>query len=84
MRDKLKISEGDTLKFESSRSKGFMGETDVTDYTILDSSGNVVGTVEYTEHTAVRGLRTTNSVVQKDVQGKVVIQASWHPKRHGA
>jgi len=52
MKDKLKLAPGETLKHESSRSKGFMGETDVTTYSVLDASGNVVGSVEHTEHSS--------------------------------
>ena len=77
MRDKLKLADDDTLRFESSRSKGFLEETDVTDYSIIDVMGNVVGTVEYTEHTKVNGLRTVHSVVQRDAQGREVVRTQW-------
>lgn len=79
MRDKLKLAEGDTLNYKASRMKGFAGETDVNDYDIVDATGTVIGSVEFTEHTAVRGLRTTHSLVQKDAQGKVVVSTSWNP-----
>lgn len=77
MKDKLELAPGETLKHESSRSKGFMGETDVTTYSVLDASGNVVGSVEHTEHTAVKGFRVTNTVVQRDLDGTVLVNTSW-------
>ncbi|RDZ27998.1 hypothetical protein [Lysobacter silvisoli] len=77
MKDKLKLAPGETLRHENSQSKGFMGETDITNYSVLDSAGNVVGTVEHTEHTAVRGFRVSNSVVQKDSQGNVLVNTNW-------
>lgn len=79
MRDKLKLAEDDTLKYKSSRTKGFAGQTDITEYDILDAAGNLVGSVEFTEDVAVRGLRHTNTVVQRDAQGKVVVSTSWNP-----
>lgn len=81
MQDKLKLAAGETLKHETSHSKGFMGETDVTIYAILDSAGRVVGSVEHTEHTAVRGFRVTHTVVQKDLAGSVIVHTSWQPER---
>lgn len=77
MIDKLKLAPEQTLRHEGSVSKGFMGETDVTTYSVLDASGNVVGTVVHTAHTAVRGLRVTNSVVQKDLHGTILVKKNW-------
>lgn len=79
MRERLKLAADEELRLEASRSKGFMSETDVTDYSIIDGAGNVVGTIEFTEHTAVKGLRVTNTVVQKDADGQVVVRESWRP-----
>lgn len=79
MKEKLKLAAGEKLKHVNSRSQGFMGETDVTSYLILDASDNIVGSVEHTEHTAVKGFRVTHSVVQKDSNGNIVVQTSWQP-----
>ncbi|WP_081700037.1 hypothetical protein [Rhodanobacter sp. OR87] len=75
--EKLTLGPGETLRVDGSHSKGFMGEADVTNYSVLDASGNVVGTVEHIEHTAVKGFRVTNLVTQKDSQGKVLTSANW-------
>ncbi|MEZ8316804.1 hypothetical protein [Vibrio splendidus] len=77
MKTRIKLNDGEVLKRISSRTKGFMGETDITDYQIIDSDGNTVGTVVYTDHTAVRGLTRTQTVEQKDHEGITVVSESW-------
>lgn len=77
IKEKLKLAQGESLRMDDSHSKGFMGETDVTNYSILDASGNVVGSVEHEEHTAVRGFRVTNLLTQRDLQGNIVISTNW-------
>lgn len=79
MRDRLKLEEGHTVKLVKSREIGFMGETDVSDFEILDANGNVVGSVELSEHIAVKGFRKTNKVVQRDAQGNTVVSETWNP-----
>lgn len=54
-----------------------MGETDITDYQIIGSEGNVVGSVVYTDHTAVRGLTRTQTIEQRDQAGNTVVSESW-------
>ena len=84
MKEKLKLNPGDELRRDSSSVKGFMGETDITNYSILDATGNIVGSVEHTEHMAVKGFRVTNSIVQKDLEGNVLVKTSWQDSRGGA
>lgn len=79
MQEKLKLAKGETVAFVSSRSRGFASETDVSEYNVLDADGEVIGTVVFTEHTAVRGFRVTNTVVQKDAQGNVLVSETWNP-----
>lgn len=54
MKERLKLDPGDTLRQEKSYQKGFMGETDVKLYSVLDASGQVKGRVQFTEHTNVK------------------------------
>jgi hypothetical protein len=75
--EKLGLGQGESLRMDGTRTKGFMGETDVTNYSVLDASGNVVGIIEHAEHTAVKGFRVTNSATRIDLQGKVVATANW-------
>ncbi len=77
MKDKIKLNPGETLKREGHRSKGTMGETDIWTYTVLDSSGNKVGSVIHTEHTSIRNLKRTQSVEQRDANGNLIVDVIW-------
>lgn len=77
LKDKVKLNPGEELKLESSRTKGFMGEEDIDEYSVLDSEGTVVGKVTYTNHMAVKGFKVTRSVLQTDSTGKVIVDERW-------
>ena len=77
METKLKLNSGESLKRISSRTKGSMGETDIVEYQVVSQSGDVVGTVTYTDHTALRGFKRTQTVEQKDSQGKIIVSEAW-------
>ncbi len=77
MKEKLKINQGETLALVKSKSEGFMAETDVDEYEIVNTSGEIVGSVVYKNHTAVKGFRVTQSVIQKDVNGKTIVDIRW-------
>jgi len=79
MWDKVILTEGEALRVEGSRSRGCMGETDITHYSIVDSAGKVTGTVELTEHTAIKTFLVTKTLIQKDALGKVVLSVQWNP-----
>jgi hypothetical protein len=77
MRTKIKLNPGEELKHESSRSKGTMGQTDITTYSIINSEADVVGKVIYEDHTSLNGFGRTQHVTQKDQSGKTIVQESW-------
>lgn len=77
MEDKLKLDQGETLKQESHRSKGTMAETDIWKYAILGANGDKVGSVVHTDHTAINGFRRTQSVEQRDANGKILVDETW-------
>lgn len=77
MRSKIKLNSGEELKRESSRSKGSMAQTDIYTYSIINSKGDVVGTVVHEEHTALNGFKRTQHVTQTDKNGKIIVQESW-------
>ena len=52
MRTKIKLNPGEKLRLENSRSKGTLAETDIGQYSIINQAGDVVGSVEHTDHTA--------------------------------
>lgn len=69
---KLKLPPDNQLKLVKSISKGFMDETDISNYEVIDSYGNIVGTVEIEDHTSIRGLRTRSHIIYRDTSGKIV------------
>jgi len=81
---KLVLGEGDALVHKAARSAGFMGETDINTYSIMQADGNVSGAVRVEHHTAVRGFKRTITVVQTNVDGKEVVRVSFNPDERGA
>lgn len=77
LEDKLKLNKGDTLKHESHRSKGSMAEMDIDTYSIVNSDGEIVGSVKHTDHTAIRGFNRTQTLEQKDTSGNLVVDETW-------
>lgn len=70
--ENLKLKPDETLKLTGSKTKGFMGETDVNEYDILDAEGRKTGSVTHECHTAVKGFKVRHSVVQRDASGAVI------------
>ena len=77
MKDKLKLNNGDTLKLENHRSKGSLDEMDIYTYSIVNSEGEIVGSVIYTDNTSIRGFKRTQKLEQKDISGKLVVNEFW-------
>lgn len=77
MIERLKLQKGEELKLESSRSKGTMGQTDINTYSIVNEKGEVVGKVVHTDHTALNGLKRTQTVVQEDSSGNTIVDERW-------
>ncbi|WP_460146622.1 hypothetical protein [Pseudomonas sp. S2_A02] len=77
LKDKVKLNPGEELKLDSSRTKGFMGEEDIDEYSVVDPEGNIVGKVTYTNHMAVKGFKVTKTVLQVDNAGKVIVDVRW-------
>jgi len=77
----LILDHGDTLKFESSRSKGFMEEEDIDTYSVLGADGGKKGEVVINDHTAVKGFRRTIQFTQKDANGKTLKQEAYTVNR---
>ncbi len=77
MIEKLTFGKGEALKLESSRSKGTMGQTDIDTYSIVNEEGQIVGKVIHTDHTALNGLKRTQTVVQEDLNGNIIVNVRW-------
>ncbi len=74
---KLILQDGDTLIREDHRTKGPLGETEIDTYAVLNVSGEKVGTVVHTEHTAIKGFARTQTIEQVDLDGKSLRSARW-------
>lgn len=77
MKSKIKFNPGESLKRESSRSKGSMAQTDIDTYSIINEAGEIVGTVVHEDHTSINGFKRTQSVTQRDKNGTIIVQESW-------
>lgn len=77
MEDRLKLARGHSLKLEGRREKGTMGQTEIYTYAVVNAGGEKIGSVVYTDHTALRGSGRTQSVLQKDASGQVLVDESW-------
>jgi hypothetical protein len=78
-KDKLVLRDGEELRHLSSKSAGFMAETDIDTYEIVRADGVVTGTVRVEDHTAVKGFRRSITVVQIDAEGNNVVRTSFDP-----
>lgn len=76
-RDKIKLNPGETLRFDRSHSKGSLGQEDINIYSVLNQDGIVVGTLEHRDHTSIRGFSRTESLIQKDNTGKLIVDEHW-------
>ncbi|MBU2986380.1 hypothetical protein KO528_13545 [Saccharophagus degradans] len=77
VKKRIKLNNGESIKSKGSRTKGFMGETDIYSYEIVDSNNEVVGTAEHTHHTAVKGFKVSQSLTQKDNAGNTIVEERW-------
>ena len=76
-RKRLLLQDGETLSHENHRMKGPLQETDIDTYIILNSTGEKVGSVTHTDHTAINGFRRTQSIEQYDNTGELVVDVRW-------
>lgn len=77
-KDKIVLESGCSLQYKKLRTNGFMQEADIEEYDIVNASGEIIGAVVVTDHTAVRGFRRTVSVKQRDRLGRVLVDESWN------
>lgn len=80
-KNKIILAADEELKHESSKSSGFMLETDIDIYSIVRNDGTKTGSIKVVEHTAVKGFKKTISVHQTDLSGKTVVDESFNQAR---
>lgn len=77
-RDRLKLQPGETLRRSGGTKSGNLDQHEVEMYDVIDLRGDSVGTVLYTETFCIRPpFRANHSLVQKDPDGKVVVDLRW-------
>jgi hypothetical protein len=76
-RKKLILNDGESLENKRSYSKGSLSEDDITECSVVNSEGIEVGRVTYRDHTSIKGFRRTESVLQIDADGKVLVDEHW-------
>ena len=77
LQDKLNLNAGEKLIKVSHRMKGTLQEMDIYEYTIVDSNGNIVGYVDHTDYTAIKGFQRTQTATRYDTNRKVVLDITW-------
>ncbi|TWO63636.1 hypothetical protein FN976_28455 [Caenimonas sedimenti] len=77
LEDKVQLQDGERLELVTHRSKGTLSETDIFEYAVVNAAGVKVGSVVHTDHTAIKGFQRTQTVEQRDAQGKMVVDAVW-------
>ena len=77
MRDRVRLNPGEELKLEGSRTKGPLGGTEIDTYSVINKAGEVVGSVVHSDHTAIKGFKRTQTLVQKDAEGSVLVDKRW-------
>lgn len=75
--DKLKLGANESLRHDRSYAKGSLGQEDVELYSILNQDGEVTGSVQYTDRTAIKGFHRSLHVMQHDSSGKTIVDECW-------
>lgn len=77
-KERLMLAAGETLKFEGKHDKGNMGQEEIERYSIIDSSGKVTGSVQYTDHVNIKApFKRSLHVVQRNNAGGIVVDQRW-------
>jgi hypothetical protein len=71
---KLVLDLTDKVEFKGKKVKGHLGQTEIYSYDIVNKAGEKKGSIQYTEHTNVRGLTNTYHTVQKDLIGNILYE----------
>lgn len=75
--DKLKLDANESLRHDKSYAKGSLGQEEIELYSIVNQDGEVTGSVQYTDHTAIKGFHRTLHVIQRSSSGNVIVNERW-------
>lgn len=77
MEEKIVLKDGEYIENNGRKYKGSQQQTEINYYNIYDSEGNLSGSIIHTDHTALNGFKQTQTVVQKDNSGNIIVDESW-------
>lgn len=76
-KQKLMLDEGETLRLESRREKGHLGQEEVELYSVLNANGHVVGEVQYVDHTSTKAPFNKSFHLIQRKGGKTLLDERW-------
>jgi hypothetical protein len=77
-KERLKLNEGEELKFISKFEAGNLGQKERYSYEIVNSQGAVTGKVKYVEHTSIKApFSETFTLHQYDLDENEVLFERW-------
>lgn len=77
-KNKLKLEEGVTIRLDNKYDKGHLGQEEVELYLILNIDGEVIGSVQYTDHTSTKApFRKSLHLVQREKSGQILVDERW-------
>ncbi|PSU01684.1 hypothetical protein [Photobacterium iliopiscarium] len=77
-KNKLKINDGDVVKFVSKFEAGNLGQNERYKYEIVNSQGQTVGSIKYVEYTSIKApFNQTYSLQQFDIDDNEVVFERW-------
>lgn len=77
MQSRIHLNPSEIIKLTGQRTEGPQAETEIYSYAVVNEAGEEVGSVEYTDHTSLNGLRRSRYVVQRDRAGNVIVEERW-------
>lgn len=77
-KNKLKLGRGHTLRLSGSGNTGNLGQRDAARYEVVDSTGQVVGSVEYSEvRTPKPPFHTSRWLIHRDIDTETIFEVKW-------
>ncbi len=77
-KNKLKLSECETLRLDRKYERGNLGQEEVELYSVLNPEGQVMGSVQYIDHTSIKApFRQSFHLVQRHKDGMTLVDGRW-------
>lgn len=73
----LKLNDGEMLVEVGRRIQGVVAEEEISDYSVVSASGNIVGSVTHYDTDSISNFHRIQRVVQRDSSNNVVLETSF-------